>query len=352
MKNNKISNIGISSLIISLCNSAFYGTLSSFILFKTKTDSFISIIIGFIISLLLSKIIFKLFNKYPSKTFTQRGNVHKITSAIFIILSMFTYTLLSYRLSTFLSNQYLINTPNFVIYFMIIISTYYTSSKGIETIIRVSIITIIISLFIFVFDFISLIPQINFDNFYPMIISNPKDILLTSIIFSIYFITPTIFINTIKKDQINNYRSFNKYFYSSLFISFVIILINIFTTIGVSGINVNNLFDYPVYTTLKRIHLFSFLDSMENISIMLWMLFIINTSNLNLIFVNNLLKESFNKNNKIVNIIIVFVCFITPIIFFKDGFIESYDYIVIPTIISSLLILLLLFTNIKDRLSK
>jgi hypothetical protein len=129
-------------------------------------------------------------------------------------------------------------------------------------------------------------------------------------------------------------------------------MLNILTTIGVSGIEISNLFDYPVYTTLKRIHLFSFLDSMENISIMLWMLFIINTCNINLLFINNILNESFNKNSKLISFIIVIICFIIPFFTLNDGFIESYDYIMIPTIISSFFIILILISNIKDRLIK
>jgi hypothetical protein len=125
-----------------------------------------------------------------------------------------------------------------------------------------------------------------------------------------------------------------------------------FTTIGTSGINVNNLFDYPVYTTLKKIHLFSFLDSMENISIMLWMLFIINSCNMNLLFINNILKESFNINTKLLSFIIVFICFIASVLTFNGGFIESYNYIIFPTIISSLLIFLQLIYILKDRLIK
>ena len=126
-----------------------------------------------------------------------------------------------------------------------------------------------------------------------------------------------------------------------------------FTTIGVSGIDINNLFDYPVYTTLKRIHLFSFLDSMENISIMLWMLFIINTCNINLLFITSIIKETFKiKNTIIINLIIIVVCLLLSIFSFQNGFIESYDYIVIPAIASFILLFLLFILNIKDRLIK
>ena len=117
---NKINSFNFGTLVLSLTSSAFYGTFSSYILYKTKTDSFLTIIIGFIISLFLSKIILNLFNQYQSKTFYERNKPNKITSIIIIILSILTYFFLSLRLSSFLSNQYLINTPKYIIHFMIL----------------------------------------------------------------------------------------------------------------------------------------------------------------------------------------------------------------------------------------
>jgi len=349
MKTEKINSFGISTLVLSLCNSAFYGTFSSYIIYKTKTDSFLSIIIGFIISLLLSKILLHLFNKYPNKTFIERNNINKPVIIIYVILLMLTYCFLSLRLSTFLSNQYLINTPNYMILLMIIIITLYTSSKGIETITRVSIITFFISLIIFIFDFISLVPEINIINFLPFNITSIKDILETSVLFSIYFTTPIIYLNSFKKNQISDQSNFNKYYYVMFFSSLIIILLNMFTTIGVSGYHVNSLFDYPIYTTLKKIHLFSFLDSMENISIMLWVLFIINTCNINFYFITELVKEKITKN-KLVIYSISLLCFIISTFTFNDGFIETYDYIWLPAIVSLVLIFLQIICNIKDRL--
>ena len=353
MKNEKINSFGFSTLLLSLSSSAFYGTFSSYILYKTKTDSFLTIIIGFIISLIISNRILHLFNKYPNKSFTNRNKPNKISILFYIVLSMFTYTLLSLRLSTFISNQYLVNTPNYIILLMILLITFYTSTKGIETITRVSIITFFISIFIFIFDFISLIPQINTENFFPLFITSLKDIIITSILFSIYFTTPITYLNSFKKNQIVDTKSFNKNYYIMIFTSIIIILLNMFTTIGVSGYHVNNLFDYPVYTTLKRIHLFSFLDSMENVSIMLWMLFIINSCNINIYFTNSLINDYYKPNKMlfmIIRLTIIIICFITSVFVFNDGFIESYSYIFLPTTISSLLILKQLIDNLKDKI--
>ena len=349
MNNEKINSFSISTIIISLCSSAFYGTFSSYVISKVKTDAFICIIIGFIISIFFSKIILYIFNKNINITYAQKNKkvfpqIYNFIILIIMICSIATYILLTYRLSSFLSTQYLIDTPDFIILIMVLLITYYISSKGIETLSRVSTITFYISIIIFIFDFISLFNQINYNNFLPLFTSSTKDILVTSLLFSLYFTIPLINLNAIKKSQITDIYNFNKYLYSMMILSFVIILLNMFTTIGVLGVNVCNLFDYPIYTTLKSIKLFSFLDSMENVSIMLWVLFIINASSMNYLFITNTI------NKKKYNFIILLLCFIIPKIIFKNGYVQTYNYILLPTVVLIIILFIQIITIIKNRL--
>ena len=359
MKQDKINSFSTSTIICSLCCSSFYGIFSSYILNKSLNSSIISIILGFIISLLLSKIILSFFNINENKTFSKIiKSTYKRLNIFIIILSiissLFAYILLTYRLTTFLTNEYLIETPKYLILIMIIITTYYTTSKGIETILRVSTISFYISTIIFLFDLFSLINQINIQNLLPLIDVNYKTIIINALIFSIYFLVPTTQILSIKKNQIVDKHKWNKYYYLMLTFSFIIILTSTITMIGVSGINIVTLFDYPVYSTLKRIHLFSFLDSLENVSILAWVYYILNASSMFLYFSFSTIKESFNLNNKkskIINILMLILCFSIPnFIFLKNNYNESYDYIIIPIFIEGLMLLIVTFTLIKNKL--
>ena len=211
--------------------------------------------------------------------------------------------MLTYRLTTFLSSQYLVSTSKSILLVSTILLTYYLSSKGIETISRVSTISFYISIIIFIFDFISLLPQINFQNYLPLINVKTSNIIISSIIFSFYFTIPIIHINIISMNQLEDKDKFSKYYYTMIIISFIMIFLSISTTIGVLGINISNLFDYPAYSVLKRIKLFSILDSLENISIMLWILYIINASSVMLSFISSSIKETFNIKSKAITII-------------------------------------------------
>ena len=85
------------------------------------------------------------------------------------------------------------------------------------------------------------------------------------------------------------------------FISFIILSISTGITLGVYGIKIANLFDYSLYTVLKKISLFHFIDSIENISMVLWILYVLNASAMVLYSVISAVKETFNINkNKII----------------------------------------------------
>ena len=361
MKEEKVNSFGLSTMICALCCSSFYGVFSSYIIHETLNSCIISILIGYLLSLVISKLILNLFNIHSNKSFANKikliyKKINIIIIIISILCSIFGYILLSYRLTTFLTNQYLIETPKYLILLMIVITTYYIASKGIETTIRVSTICFYISTIIFLFDFFSLISQINFQNFLPLIEVSLKKIIINALLFSLYFTITTTQVYAIKKDQITNKNKFDKYFYIMLSFSFFIIFISITTMIGVSGIKVTSLFDYPVYSTLKRIKLFTFLDSLENISILAWVYYIINSCSMFLLFIFNTIKDYFklnNKKSKIINIIITIISFSIPnFIFLRNNYNESYEYIYLPLIIECIVLLIIIISLIKNRLNK
>ena len=361
IKEDKINSFGLSTMVCALCCSSFYGVFSSYLLHESLNSTIISLILGYFFSLIISKLILSFYDikdnqKYVSKIKYIYSKTSIIIILISIICSLFGYILLTYRLTTFISNQYLIETPKYLILIMILFTTYFTASKGIETTIRVSTISFYISIIIFLFDFFSLVGQINLQNYLPLFTVSFKKIIINALIFSLYFTITTTQIYAIKKSQIEDKQSFNKSFFIMLTLSFIIIFISTFTIIGVSGINIVNLFDYPVYSTLKRIKIFSFLDSIENVSILAWVYFILNSGSMFLLFIFNNIKDVFKLNKKksfIVNIIIMILVFSIPnFIFLKNNYNETYEYIYLPLAIECLVLLIIIISLIKNRLKK
>ena len=99
------------------------------------------------------------------------------------------------------------------------------------------------------------------ENYYPLINTSKLNIMKSAFMFSIFFSTPFTYINIIKKNNLTDKNKFTKKYHLMHIISFLLITTAIIITLGLYGIHLSNLFDYPLYTVLKKISLFDFIDS-------------------------------------------------------------------------------------------
>lgn len=345
----KINSFSLTTLLVANTGAPYWGILASYLFYKTKNAALLSMIIGFILSLIITKAYLILFNRFTDKTFVGKvklifGKFSVVLNTLFIIIAFSMYIYLTYRLTAFLSSQYLVETPKYYMHLLIIFTTFYIASKGIEALTRLSTISFFLALVIFFSIFFSLISHIMFSNYLPFFTVSTIEIIKSSLIFAAYFSAPSIFVTAIKKDQLVDKEKFDKTFYLMLFLSIVLLLLAGGTTLGILGINLTNLFDYPLYTVLKRISLFSFLDSIENISIILWLLYVINSTSMIIYSVISAIKETFNiKKSIIINIILFILAYLIPKIFLMEStFPENTIYTYVP-LISYVLMTILVF---------
>ena len=358
-KNEKVNSFSLSVLVITLSGAPFWGILTSYLLYNSKEATPISMIIGYFLGLIISKI-FLSFNDTHKDLISSKkiekiyGKFSIVINIIEAVLAIFAYIFLCYRLSSFLSSQYLIETPDIYFYILILALTFYIANQGIETLTRVTIISIYVALAIFLFDYINLFKDINFNNFLPIITVNFKSIIKSSIIYALFSSVLPMFAMSISKSELTDPENFNKMYYKMYSISFIILLIAITSTIGVYGINLSSLFDYPLYTVLKKIEIFSFLDSIENISVMLWILYSINAASAVLLSIFNNLKEALNldkKKTKYFKVLTMILILIITILFYKkNSYIETIEYIKYPIYVTFILFMLTFISLIIYKL--
>jgi len=346
----KTNSITFASLVVSLSGAPTWGIVSSYMLHSVKNITVLSMLIGFVLGLIVIKVYLKYFDKYHDKNIAMRnkesfGKLSFIINIIFILATFLLYIFFTYRLTSFLSTQYLIETKKIFMQLLLVFTTCYMSYKGTETLGRVSLLTLFISIGLFIFDISSLIHYVQIDNFLPIYDANIKDIIITSLYFTVFFSMPTIYVTSIKKDQIVDKDKFNKTFYLYYFLSFIPLLLAIITTLGIFGNNLIEMFTYPLYSVLKRIKLFSFIESIENVSMILWMIYIVNSSAIMLHSTVSSIKDTFNiKKSKYIYIILFLLGVLIPRIFLMNtNFVETYSYLKIPLI---LLLIIFLFTLI------
>ena len=355
-ENNIINSFSLSTIIFSINLAVLFGIINSYLLNTSKIDTPFSLIIGFILTIFLSLIPLKLFNTKEELSFTEKikftyKKISPIILLIYTITSLSLYILISYRLTSFISSQYLIETSKIYLLIPTLLITYYIANKGIETVTRLSQISLFICILIFLFDALSLIPQINIDNYFPILNTNKINILKSTLMFSIFSSVPFTYIQITNKSNLQDKNKFTKYYHILHIISFIMIASAITITLGVYGIKLTNLFDYPLYTVLKKISLFNFLDSIENASIMLWPLSLINACSIILLFIFNILNTS--KYNKILKPLTLIISFLIPYFFLMNNtIIETFNYLIIPTTIVIIIQIINLITLIILKIKR
>ena len=107
-----------------------------------------------------------------------------------------------------------------------------------------------------------LLPGIEIDYFKPVMTSKINNILLGSLSFAITMTLPIVLIPNFKK-----YYKPKFYLYSA-----IILFIIIICTFGNLGVEMSALYRYPEYIVLKRISALNFIDNVENILFIIWII--------------------------------------------------------------------------------
>ena len=343
----KINNLQFSSIFIMLILGSFFN-INSFIITSPLNNSIFVIILTFILGLL----IIYLFNYILSfkKDLTLNNKIKLLfnnnLSFILNYLLIFCYFIFLiynfYNLNYFIKLTFLDNTPLYVIGLSIIICITYINTKGLEVLSRVSFILLVISIFLMIIPLISLFNLIDFSNFMPInidiknIYNDSLSVIITNIC--------EIFILLIPKNKIINNKKTNKYIYISYLITFIIILISFIYIIGILGINLPKLYEYPLYNIYKRINIFSFMNRIENILIIKWIF----ESFIFLSLITNYISKTITKkNNSYIYISITLISlFLSLIIFKKEENLIFFKNYIIP-ITSIILLIIILIISIK-----
>ena len=272
----KISYLEISSLVLTIIISFNLGINLYFLKNNTGIDSWITIIISYIIGLIPLFLIIYISNYKPNlnifeKNITLFGKTigKFINLIISFILFIIAITIL-YNVTSFITTQFLYHTPMLITSILLVTLATYATTKEINVISHVSLILITINLIIFILSTTSLIKEIHLNYLLPILKTNPINIITTSIKLAIINTLPLLIIGIIPKDNITNQKKYQKSIIIAYFIGMFISFIITTTTITVLNIYLTKAFEYSEYIALKKIKLFGFLERVENIISIKW----------------------------------------------------------------------------------
>lgn len=324
------------SLLHFFSKSLFLGIGISKIIMIARESTIISIILGSIIGYFILSIINNL-------NYINANKFQKI--CMFIILYIL-FSIGIIEIINLISSIYLMDTNKYILMIPLLIVILYMNTKSITINMKISNILLYIVDISIMIAFLALIPKIKLTNYLPIFNTKLKDILLASIEYAIYSVTPNILYGGIKYNYKNKNKDIKKrYIYSNIFLIIIIL-----TTQGVLSTYLVDLFKYPEYIVLKKINLLDFINNVENIFSFIWIY-------ITYIYLSICSKEMYDIvletfNNKYIYPIFLFISmyFITKYLLNSQIFLLNlFNYLWIICIIILILYILINITSYKKE---
>lgn len=336
--NKKISNLSFTFVLFFMTNQMFSTTGLNHIMQISKQNVIYVPILSYLIGLIPFAIFIKYYNYKDEMNFYEKMNyTYKKLGKIFnFIIFLFISLYFTYSISTlniYIQSKYLTDTPSFIITLLFLIPIIYLVNTDIYSICKVTFVLFIIYIIEYLFSAIGLIKFVEIENLMPFIDKGFFNILKSSLFYTCYFTFPMFLLLLVPKSLIKNPKTINRDLFIGYSFSHLIVLIILIFLVGVFGIDLALIFDFPIFSLLTKINFFDFITHVENIlSFIAVLTFFINTT-LSLYAI-----KKFIKNDKIYYIFLI-ICFILSLILFNNhtttiNFIRSFFLIVfIPTLL-------------------
>ena len=356
--NKKIGYKGFASLLFFLSQEIFLGIGLTRILSISEQNSWISIIIAFLVGFIFLGMIIYVMDYEKDLTVFEKneklfGKFGKVINFILSSLVTIYFMFSLWNLSIYIQNKFLDQTPKFLIMLLFLIPVMYIVSKDIKTIAKVSLISFILAIIEFLASIFGLVNYLDFNNFKPLFTNSFNEIISSSFIIMSYFITPFSLLLLIPKNTIDEPKKLNKSFICFYIIGFLELFLVTTFIISIFGIDYAKLFYYPEFSLLKKISYFDFIEHVENLLSSQWLFSLYIGSVINLYFIKNYLKHlniKKLKTKKLIYYIIIFVSlFISPRLFMnttieyhvvKEYFIYLYSIPVLLLLIISIILII------------
>lgn len=335
------------SIIYFLSRAVFLGVGYSLMFASAGKDAWLSIIIGTLIGLLIVLAIKYVMKHKKDKSLKELfknmkffGFILKIFYFLFLIFLMYECILIMQTMTT---SFFLVNSPPLFVgatgAFLVIM----TIKENNTTIFKVAEILAIIAVITTLITCLTLIPYGEIEAFLPTLTASPKAIIIASLYYTAISTGPMLLALDFQDD--------GKHLVKTYLISSAILLLLGLVIIAVLGPVLIQIYRFPEYMVLKRIKIMDFIEKVENIISIIWVLdafMILVTTTHNL---KHLLPE---KGSKITSsIILIILTIITGIVFGGNYILVLETYHLVPLILGIFIILILLplviYTILKHK---
>lgn len=352
----KINKSEMGALTFFLVRAFYIGITLNNLINLARQDSYISMIIGFIIGFIPLIFIYYIFNyepylSLPKKNIKLFGNIFGTIINIAIVwFTFFIILLLFCNLITFISNQYLNMTPTIIISIAFMVAIVYVLIHGINTICRTAMILFFFTIILYLLSLIGLFREINVDNFKPFLENGYNMMIKGSYSFVTYNVLPLYLLLIIPQKNIDNQKFF-KYITIGYIIASISLFLVLITTIGIFGIKLCTLYEYPEFQVLKYVSLIGSSARIDGILIIQWIFDLLLFIMIGMYFIVETTKTIFKVNKHICSYILAILLiiineFINRNLIVSDLSTYTFTHI-ISIFISSLLVIMFISIKVK-----
>ena len=313
----KVSNLEVGAITYFLIRAYFVGISFRILSNLSLQSSFISMIVGLIIGIFYLLLILYILEYEKDLTIIEKnkklygntiGNIlNAFTSFFILILILLLYT----NILSIIHSEYLNKTPIILISIYFIITIFYCTKSGIYTISKSCLLLIYISFILIIAGNISLLFQIDYNNFMPFNINNKT--IFSSLYYLSYNIIPLYMIGIIPKARINKEKKLKSTILIFYVIANITLIIENLNIIGILGINLCKLYRFPEFQILKNISLVGLSSRIDSIFFIKYILDIIIFIILGSYYIISTLKSIIKKRSNIIIYIYCFILFIASI---------------------------------------
>lgn len=245
---------------------------------EAKQDAWIVAILGTLIGLFVLWLFCLIAQWFPHLTFIEINEkilgkwLGKVTSIMFVLMSLIYASSLLYYSGTFLNTHLLPSTPMLALNALMVIIIVIGVRLGLETIARSAEFFILFFFVLFFFLVLFILPNVKFENIQPIFETGPRAIFQASLSFIEVTSVNAVVLLMIFPALTNNFKQAKKSFYIGYLIGGTVIIIFTFLSVAVLGAYSTATELFPTYELAKKINVGDFIQRIEALMATLWVI--------------------------------------------------------------------------------
>lgn len=242
-----------------------------------KQDTWISAIIGLAVGLLAVYMFCIVGNLHPELTLIQSSQkilgtwIGSVVSIVFLVYPFITLVAFTREISDFMTTEMMPETPNQAIQILFSCIVVFGVRLGLEVIARTGEIFFPLIIFLFLLLVFFLCPQVEFEKLQPILENGIKPVLHGSLSF-IAFPFMELFVFLMIYPYINQPKKIKKGFLQGALLGGLLLIILILISLLVLGADQTSRNMYPTYSLARRVTVGRFIERVEAMLALLWLL--------------------------------------------------------------------------------